>query len=591
MLRGVTAAFAWLASCVALQLHTRLVLPLLSCWETGLEQAEESTKAFIREAFGLIASGLNDAGSWVLSAVDASYSDTQRRASQQQQAWQSWWREDRTSTLNAVVANAHPQGTLSTWWAGHSREKAACAPCTEPGQRCESGCAFGVGSWRLLTDNPLSSPQCKHNTGSLKPNGSFGSMHGVNGGGRCVGVNASANATTKSAARTAPPAANGGGRHHPYADDTAPGVERSWFMSSLDLMRRRLSSSSSSSRTTTDDGSAASPSASQRQVQHIFSTSSGQPSQPPPPQPSALARLSRRDARRDYAKRREERTAAFEAAGWWGVHEALNRTGLLEDARLSMEVAVTRVFDWLRWLVRSTMLSLKPAAAAEGRDAAAARRAAAAAAAVEPMPRFRRGGAGSPDRAQPPVPLELRRRRRQHGDSSEAGSEQQQQQGTAGDSPLRFQQSRLRSPVPHQSPSRPPSRPGGLLASLKAIGRRQQHRPSYITPLTAADGDSEEEEEEEEDDEQLLHRTAMAARGTRGTSGGGGRVRSRSFDGLVSVCVGGGKKHTACNRDRVPGTCMQTATCTTSSHVPNQATYSTNPHRKRWLTSPTQAAP
>lgn len=111
MLRSLAAAAAWLLAAVSALLHSRLVLPLVATWESGLEHAEESTKAFIREAFGLLAAALNDAGAWVLSAVDpASYADTQRRAAQQQQAWQHWWREDRTSTLNAVVANAQSRG-------------------------------------------------------------------------------------------------------------------------------------------------------------------------------------------------------------------------------------------------------------------------------------------------------------------------------------------------------------------------------------------------------------------------------------------------------------------------------------------------
>jgi hypothetical protein len=133
MANSIAAFAAWLASCAALllhsvaaALHSFFVLPVVSWWETGLEQAEESTKAFIREAFGLIASALNDAGSWVLSAVDTSYGENQQRASRQQAAWQSWWREDRTSTLNAVVANAQQRG----------------------GARGVHACAHGAAAWR-----------------------------------------------------------------------------------------------------------------------------------------------------------------------------------------------------------------------------------------------------------------------------------------------------------------------------------------------------------------------------------------------------------------------------------------------------------
>jgi hypothetical protein len=154
MLQSVAQALAWLLAL----LHTRIVVPLVGWWEGWTQHAEESTKAFIRwgrvfgadtarpqlqhppdrsdrshqaggllpsfshahaprtpptpsppprrrESFGLFNRALNGAGAGLLSALDASYSETQRRAFQQQQAWQSWWREDRTSTLNALVAN------------------------------------------------------------------------------------------------------------------------------------------------------------------------------------------------------------------------------------------------------------------------------------------------------------------------------------------------------------------------------------------------------------------------------------------------------------------------------------------------------
>jgi hypothetical protein len=63
-----------------------------------------TTRPPVRESFGLVSRALNGAGAWVLSALDASYAETQRRAWQQQQAWQTWWREDRQSTLNALIA-------------------------------------------------------------------------------------------------------------------------------------------------------------------------------------------------------------------------------------------------------------------------------------------------------------------------------------------------------------------------------------------------------------------------------------------------------------------------------------------------------
>jgi hypothetical protein len=133
VLRRALGLLAWALGL----LHGALVLPFVAWWESGLEHAEESTKAFIREAFGLLGGALNDAGAWVLSAVDASYADTQRRAWQRQQAWQHWWREDRTSTLNAVVANAQLRGGArraraggwTGWAAGGVRAALASPPC------------------------------------------------------------------------------------------------------------------------------------------------------------------------------------------------------------------------------------------------------------------------------------------------------------------------------------------------------------------------------------------------------------------------------------------------------------------------------
>ncbi|KIZ00591.1 hypothetical protein MNEG_7374, partial [Monoraphidium neglectum] len=103
MLRAVAHAIAWLVAAW----HAHVVVPLVNAWESVSAQAEASLTAVIREWFGIINRLLNAAGAWVLSVVDASYAETQLVAGRQQQAWQRWWREDRTSTLNAVVANAH----------------------------------------------------------------------------------------------------------------------------------------------------------------------------------------------------------------------------------------------------------------------------------------------------------------------------------------------------------------------------------------------------------------------------------------------------------------------------------------------------
>jgi hypothetical protein len=119
-----------------------------------------------------------------------------------------------------------------------------------------------------------------------------------------------------------------------------------------------------------------------------------------------------------------ERSAAFDAAGWWGVHEALNRAGLLEDLKLSLEMFVTRAFDALRWLVRRVTLSLKPAAGAAAGGGGAGGASVRAAAGREPRPARRPVPVGSPDRVQPPAPLQLRgRRRRDAGDDGAASGD------------------------------------------------------------------------------------------------------------------------------------------------------------------------
>lgn len=69
--------------------------------------------------------------------LDRSYAETQRRAWQRQQAWQHWWREDRTSTLNAVVANAQQPGDSSVASERYRWQHARCSgPRPNTSQTC-----------------------------------------------------------------------------------------------------------------------------------------------------------------------------------------------------------------------------------------------------------------------------------------------------------------------------------------------------------------------------------------------------------------------------------------------------------------------
>lgn len=123
MLRAVSAALAGVSALLLAlfgKVHAYAVLPIVSWVEGLLNQGEESSKAFIREAFGVFNRILNGSVAWLLSVLDRSYAETQRRAWASQQAFTNWWREDRTSTLNAVVANAQQPGV--------QHPGACCAP-------------------------------------------------------------------------------------------------------------------------------------------------------------------------------------------------------------------------------------------------------------------------------------------------------------------------------------------------------------------------------------------------------------------------------------------------------------------------------
>jgi hypothetical protein len=165
---------AWLTAAAAGALHAALVVPLVAWWESGLAQAEESTKTFIRESFGLLASVLNNLGTWVLSAADASYGDAQRHAWQRQQAWQSWWREDRTSTLNAVVANAqqHSGGRAGRRQAGEGLGAGGGAAVGKAGRltrACVCGDAARAGRRPLACPSALPPPAAHAQARSMPP--------------------------------------------------------------------------------------------------------------------------------------------------------------------------------------------------------------------------------------------------------------------------------------------------------------------------------------------------------------------------------------------------------------------------------------
>ena len=203
--------------------------------------------------------------------------------------------------------------------------------------------------------------------------------------------------------------------------------------------------------------------------------------------PSSQSGTPRGRARRGSWGPGGARRAAVDAAGWWAAYgEALGPPGLLEDARLSLEVGVARAFDALRWLVRRATLSLRAGGGGSGpvgggggggdgvalAGRASGHGAAAGAASPSPGVRPRRSGA-APDGIQPPPPLKLRPPgRRQAGDERPAATGGD---GTAGGLAGAGSWQRLWSQEPWRQP------PG-------ADG-------------SGGSGGSEEDEEEEEDDD------------------------------------------------------------------------------------------
>lgn len=97
-------------------LHARTVGPLVD-WldESVLAAWEESVKLFIRECFTSAKRLINGFCAHLLGMFDAQYRDSLRLTWQQKEAWHSWWREERQSTLNAVLAAQCPAEATGEW--------------------------------------------------------------------------------------------------------------------------------------------------------------------------------------------------------------------------------------------------------------------------------------------------------------------------------------------------------------------------------------------------------------------------------------------------------------------------------------------
>jgi hypothetical protein len=92
--------------------HAYAARPLVDFWDDAvLATWEESIKLVVREAFVTANRFINGASAWVLTLLDADYRESMKRAWHEQQEWHNWWREERQSTLNVVVAKCNPGGT------------------------------------------------------------------------------------------------------------------------------------------------------------------------------------------------------------------------------------------------------------------------------------------------------------------------------------------------------------------------------------------------------------------------------------------------------------------------------------------------
>lgn len=105
MLRSLLTAWLRLILAIVEWLHARTVGPIVD-WldESVLAASEESVKLFVREFFTTAKRLINGFCSHLLGLFDAKYRDSLKLTWQQKELWHSWWREERTSTLNAVLA-------------------------------------------------------------------------------------------------------------------------------------------------------------------------------------------------------------------------------------------------------------------------------------------------------------------------------------------------------------------------------------------------------------------------------------------------------------------------------------------------------
>lgn len=102
--------------------HARTVGPIVD-WldESVLAASEESVKLFVREFFTTAKRLINGFCAHLLGMFDAQYRESMKLTWQNKEAWHSWWREERSSTLNAVLAQC-PEAAAD---AGQSRPGAS----------------------------------------------------------------------------------------------------------------------------------------------------------------------------------------------------------------------------------------------------------------------------------------------------------------------------------------------------------------------------------------------------------------------------------------------------------------------------------
>jgi hypothetical protein len=164
MLRRLIAASLRLLIGTLEWFHARTVGPIVD-WldESVLAASEESVKLFVREFFTSAKRLINGFCAHLLGMFDAQYRESLKLTWQQKEAWHSWWREERSSTLNAVLAQSpeaaadtgqsRPKHNVQYVVGGHPEHATFAAVFACSSRRC--WCLFQFPTWQFENGQPM----------------------------------------------------------------------------------------------------------------------------------------------------------------------------------------------------------------------------------------------------------------------------------------------------------------------------------------------------------------------------------------------------------------------------------------------------